>query len=317
MFSWPSRNSLGRRGALYRSLATLLDGGLSVDDSLRRLAPLLPTGIAVPGRTASQRLRQAFGRLPEAQVELAAIEAAEQVGALGRTLRQIADDLDSRRDAVRVAALALAYPLLVLHLIAPAANFDLVLKSPARFLGVVLAATTAIWAVLLGGSWTLRRLERSPRGARWLAGVPLLGAPLVLAARARWLRLIATLNGAGMKAIEMFAAAEQALGPAAPSAEYAAVAARARGGATLDEALAELTGPAPEELAPLRSAAVVGEFERAARELAEATTMRWRDASRRLAVWFGGAVYALAVVLVMTTLIRFYAGYFGALLGKH
>jgi type II secretory pathway component PulF len=312
----PPHGSPQRRAALYRSLATLFDGGLPVDEAFRRLAPLLPATITVPGRTAGQRLRQAFGERPDAAAELAAVEAAEQIGALARTLRQIADDLDLRCATHRVGRLAMAYPLLVLHLVAPAANFGSLVTAPARFLGVVLTATAVIWALLLGGAWLFRLLERSPRGARWLAVVPMVGAPLVLSARARWLRLVATLHGAGTKAIEMFGIAADALGPAAPSAEYAAVAARARAGATLDEALAELTGPSPEELAPLRSAATVGEFEHAARHLAEVTTTRWRDASRRLALFCGGLIYAIAVLAVMWTVVRFYTGYFGALLGK-
>jgi type II secretory pathway component PulF len=291
---------------------------MTVGQALDRVKELLPSG---PGTSpaGSTPLCAALAPLlaadPEAQAEGVALAAAEPVGELTRTLRQLAEDLEATMLAWREALMAMAYPLLVLHLVAPAANLSLLLVEPARFAWVLVLSTGLIWAILglALGAW--RWLARSPVSALRLARIPLVGAPLVLAARARWLRLVATLHGAGTKAIEGFALAERALGPAAPSTEYAAVTARARRGGSFEEALRELTGLPAEELTPLLASAAVGEFESAARRLADATPTRWRESGRRLARAAGGTVYAATVVVVVVTLIRFYADYYGALLG--
>ncbi|MBM4015953.1 MAG: hypothetical protein FJ293_13445 [Planctomycetes bacterium] len=291
---------------------------MTVGQALERMASLLPgEGRPIGGQTPlTTALAPLLQRDAEAQAEGVALAAAEPVGELVRTLRQLSDDLDATAAAWRTALAATAYPLFVLHLVAPAASMGQLIRQPARFIAVVAVATAAIWATIALALLGWRRLVATPRGARMLARLPLLGPPLVLAARARWLRLVATLHGAGTKAIEGFALAERALGAAPPSDEYAAVTAGARRGATLDEALRALTGLPPEELAPLLAAAAVGDFESAARRLAGTTTERWRAAAQRLARVIGGAIYASAFVIVVLTLLRFYADYYGALLGR-
>ncbi len=317
LFGFRSAKARTRRAALYRGLATLLDSGMTVGQALDRMAPLLPDGARPAG--GHTPLTAALAPLhrgdAEVQAEGIAIGAAEPVGELVRTLQQLADDLDATSAARRTALAATAYPLFVLHLVAPAANTLQLIQQPARFIAVVATATAAIWMTIAAALFGWRRLAGTPRGALLLARLPLLGPPLVLAARARWLRLVATLHGAGTKAIEGFALAERALGEAPPSEEYAAVTASVRRGSALDEALRELTGLAPEELAPLLAGAAVGDFESAARRLAVATTDRWRAAAQRLARVIGGAVYACAFVIVLLTLVRFYLDYYGARLG--
>lgn len=307
--------SSGRRIALFRALATLVEGGTTVDSACARLAPLFPDAFSPGSGPAGTRLAGWLTRDRDGASELAAVEASEHVGDLGRTLRQLADDLEARLAARREAQLLMAYPILVLHLVAPAASMGDLLRAPGRFAVTVIGATALLWGILGGIVWLHRCLANSPAGARWLARIPVVGTPFVLAARARWLRLFATLHGAGVKAIEALATCERTLGSAPPSGEYAEATAAARRGAPLEDAIAQLSGMSTEERAQLVVAAGVGDLERAARRVADGVAEQWREANRRLARTAGATTYAVAVIVVTITLVNYYAGYYGALTG--
>ena len=305
-----------RRASSYRALATLLDGGIPIAQALDRLrpGPGSPAAAETVRSTRDGALAALLGAPPH---EAAAITAAERTGELTATLRQLADDLDASLAARRDALSRCAYPLFVLHLIVPATTTVDLIRAPSRYFGRVALATGLLWAAIVAGAALCAWLVRTPRAVTALARLPLVGPPLVRSAQARWLRLFATLHGAGVKAIEALKTAESALGAAPPSEEYADVAARALRGESLESALAALVGLEPEERSELIAAAAVGDLERALRRVAGRVVERWRSAMQRLARVAGGSAYFLAVVLVGAAAVRFYSDYFAQFSRPH
>jgi type II secretory pathway component PulF len=307
-----------RRAARYRALATLLGGGIPLPAALARLATEAPprhTPASASAATLLLEFLRVDGCAPDDEVEPRIVEAADRTGDLATTLQQLAADLDAQLAARAEVVRRSVYPLFLLHATVPAATTPTLLQHPGRFFATIFAATALLWMLLLLGAFAWRSITTSPTGARRLDRVPLLGAPRRLAARARWLRLVATLHGVGINPIEALATASHSLGEAPPSGEYAAAATRIRAGGSFEDALSELRGLGLEERAELTSAAAVGDLERALRRVAERVTEQWQAATRMVARIASATVYGIAVVVVAVTVISTYAHYLDQMYG--
>jgi type II secretory pathway component PulF len=258
---------------------------------------------------------RADGCAPDDDVEPRIVEAADRSGDLVATLQQLAADLEAELEARGEVLRRTAYPLFLLHAIVPCATFGNVVNHPGRFVATVAGAIALLWSLLIAGAFAWRSITNSPTGARRLDRVPFLGAPRRLAARARWLRLVATLHGVGINPIEALATASRSLGHAPPSDEYANAAARIRAGGSFEEAFSELRGLGIEERAELTAAAAVGDLERALRRVAEQVTEQWRVATRMAGRIASATVHVIAVVVIAMTLVSFYADYFDRMHG--
>lgn len=317
MFAIRSDRSERDRALRYRSLAILLDGGFALDRALEQAG--WTTGGA-PGRPGARTDSLGERLLPRTDertrglaVERAAIDAAWKAGELPALLRQLADDLDAAAAARRVLLAGSAYPLLLLHLVPIAATASLWLKAPGMAAGTILAAYGALWGLLLAGHAAATAALRSPRWVARLAALPLLGPPVRLGARMRFFRLVATLDGAGVLRQEALALAAAALGAGAASGGYSAWSERVRAGEPTEAALEAMHDLDPIERSELASAALVGEFERAARRVAARATEGRERALKRLARVAASTLYAGAVVTVAVVLVRFYSGYLAQL----
>ncbi len=309
MFGFQSAREDRRRAARFRTLATLLDGGVSLLTALPRV------GIAPPATTTpphafpiGQLLAPGDGR-PELAAERAAIDAASRAGELPATLITLADDLEILLAARRTFLARLAYPLLVLHLTPVAATTADLLTRPGRFFGNVALAYLLLWSILAAIAAALAHLQRSAAGMARLARLPLLGPPIVLLARARYFRLLAVLEGSGVLRHEALTTATAALGTAIETDGYAEFALRMRRGDPPEQALAALHRLPMEEQGELAAALTVGRFEAAARRCADRATEVWQRATSRLAKAAGACAYATAVVLVAVSVLRFYTAY--------
>jgi len=318
LFGFRSARKRRRRAARYRALATLLGGGIPLPAALARLATTpLPRHTPASKSAAALLLDflEADGCAPEETVEPRIVEAADRTGDLAMTLQQLAADLDVALAARAEVLRRSAYPLFLLHATVPAATLGTIVEHPGRFFATLLGAYGFLWTFLLVAAFAWSAITRSPACARALDRVPILGAPRRLAARARWLRLVATLHGVGINPIEALATATRSLGDAAPSDEYAAAAARVDAGSSLEEALSELRGLGIEERSELISAAAVGDLERALRRVAERVTEQWHAATRLMGRIASATVYAIAATIVAITVLSYYANYMSQLSG--
>lgn len=319
MFGFKAARSDAQRASRYRSLATLLDGGVPLLAALEKIGFRAATSPPPGGRsTSAPNLDGAsLGATllggatdPALAAERAAIDAAAHAGELPTTLRALASDLETALAARRSALARLAYPLLVLHLLPIAANTAELLTHPARFFATVAGSYLLLWGVLAAIVGSAGLLRRSEAGCARLVRWPLLGAPLLLLARARFFRLLALLDGAGVLRHEALATATAALGPAVASDGYADWSLRIRRGDPPERAVEALARMPPEERGELAAAITVGALESAARRIAERANEQWQAATLRLAGFIGGFAYACALLLVATSIVRFYLGYF-------
>ena len=309
--------SLRGRSLLYTQLAHSLDAGLPVSQALRmaddgsgKTRGAAASAVIERGGTLVQALEEGFGLPPEHRLSL---QSAERAGRLPPCLEALSADLDAERRARRHLWQRAAYPLLLLHAIAPATAASLVLAQPGAFAQRVVGATAAIWFVGIG-AWFLHRAGMTRRGyVRALAAVPLIGSILRCRAFVRYLRSLAELYASGVNIQEALDAARDAAGPAPPVDDFARAAAAARGGASMAAAFEAMTSLDPPLRALLANATLTGDLDDALRRASADLEERWRTQTDRLVVVSTSALYAAVVIAVMWTVVGFYAGLYSGL----
>jgi type IV pilus assembly protein PilC len=225
-------------------------------------------------------------------------------------LRTLAADLEAeRRERMRLWQTA-AYPLLLLHLVVPAASTPLLLTHPRTFATRVVVAIAGIWGVLAAAVWLHRRGLRSAAYVRTLNALPLVGAILRASAFTRYFRSLAELYGSGVRIQEALDAARAVVGPVPPVDDFALAASAARAGAPMAASFAAMRSLDPPLRALLETAATTGTLEGALRRAVADLEERWRSLALRLVTVATSALYAIAVVVVAWTILSFYTGYF-------
>ncbi len=176
------------RSHFYASLATALDAGLGVEETLamvsegpfatpaRRLRGAVAQGTSLAGAMARQA--DAFSAF-----EVLALEAAEAGGRMVDVLRRLAAHFQDRGRTRDRLVQALIYPVILLHaavLLPPA--FVLVRDGALAYLGTVVPPLVAVYALVFAGVWLTRVVtadESRRRGvARRVLRLPLVG-PIV------------------------------------------------------------------------------------------------------------------------------------------
>ena len=144
-----SQPTLRGRSLLYTQLAHSLDAGLPLSQALRmagdssgRTGGSVAAAVVARGGTLVQALEEGFGLPADHRLALA---TAERAGRLPPCLQSLAADVDAERHARRRIWERAAYPLLLLHAIAPATSASLLLVKPGAFAQRVVGTTAAIW----------------------------------------------------------------------------------------------------------------------------------------------------------------------------
>jgi general secretion pathway protein F len=241
---------VGRRevAMITRQLATMLDAGLTIDQTLRFLVDLAD-------REALRRLLsdllervQSGSTLADACAEheevftrayVSLVRAGEAGGALNEVLARLADYLENAERLAEQVKSALVYPIfllvmaglsIVVLLTVVVPQFTPLFESAGaelpvltrivvgagdlmqRYWWVLLLALVALW-------WLLRRLMRRPESRAWidrsLLKVPLLGGLLTRLDTARLARTLGTLLANGVPILNALAIATQTIGNAA------------------------------------------------------------------------------------------------------
>lgn len=266
------------------------------------------------GGTLVQALEEGYGLPP---LHRLALTSAERAGRLPACLLSLSDDLESQRAAQRRLWQRVAYPLLLLHALAPATSTQYLFVRPAMFTIRVVVATATIWAVGIGAVFLHRKFIHSPGYVRTLTALPLVGPLLKSGAFVRYFRSLAELYASGVNIQEAFDTARDAAGVAPPVDDFARAAAVARGGAPMASAFEAMTTLDPPLRALLSNAALTGSLDEALRRAIDDMEERWRHQTDRLVVVSTSTLYAVVVFAVAWTIISFYAGLYGGLMGPH
>jgi general secretion pathway protein F len=316
-----SQPTLRGRSLLYTQLSHALDAGLPVPQAIRmagdgsgRTGGSTAAAVVERGGTLVQALEAGFGLPADHRL---ALTSAERAGRLPPCFASLAADLDAERQARRRIWQRAAYPLLLLHAIAPATSASLVFTKPGAFAQRVVGTTAAIWFVGLGAFFLHRAGMTKPRYVRTLAALPLVGSVLRCRAFVRYFRSLGELYASGVNFQEALDAARDAAGPAAPVDDFARAAAVARGGATMAAAFESMGSLDPPLRALLANATLTGDLDAALRRATADLEERWRVQTDRLVVGSTSALYVAAVVAVGWTIVSFYAGLYSGLSGRH
>ena len=315
------RTSLRGRSLLYTQLSHALDAGLPVPRALRMADDgsgisrgAVAAAVVERGGTLVQALEAGYGLSPHHRL---AIASAERAGRVPPCLRALAADLDAQRRARNRLWQRAAYPLLLLHAIAPATSAAFFFAHPEVFTRRVVTATAAIWFVGLGAALLHFRGLRSRAYVRTLGAVPLVGSILRSGAFVRYFRSLADLYASGVNIQEAFDTARDAAGPAPPVDDFARAAAAARGGASMAATFETMAALDPPLRALLATAAQTGTLDDALRRVVADLEERWRSQTDRLVAVSTSALYAFVMIAVAWTIISFYAGLYAGLTGPH
>jgi type II secretory pathway component PulF len=308
---------LRERSLLYFQLAQALDSGLAAASALRLL-----DGSGATGRGAAAAAAIARGQTLVAALDASfplplphrlALQASERAGRLPACLRQLAVDIDAERAQRKQFWISIAYPLLLLHVVVPAASTSILLIKPGVFMARTIGATAVLWGVILAGAWIHRRGTRSPAYMHALQRLPLIGPVVRHAAFVHFFRSLVELYGAGVHFTEAVAAARSVLGDAPPLDDFSRAAAAARSGASMAATFATLTSLDPLLRSLLETSATTGDLENGLRKVIRELEEKWRDAMQRFLSVTSRALYFTVALAVAWTVISFYAGMYSGL----
>jgi general secretion pathway protein F len=261
---------VGRRevALMTRELATLLDAGLTLDQSLRLMIDLVEGAAARKvvadlleriqgGSSFADALARQPGGFSHAYVSM--VRAGEAGGSLDEVLGRIASFLDQAESLAQQVRSALVYPIIVLivaglsivvllTLVLP--QFAPLFENAGRELPLLTRGLIGLgdglqrywWALGLGAFllvWLARRQWRRPdsraRIDAWLLRLPLLGPLLAKFDTARLARTLGTLLANGVPLLNALAIAEDTLANASLRAAIAEAATGAKEGHGLAE----------------------------------------------------------------------------------
>ena len=241
---------VGRRevAMITRQLATMLDAGLTIDQTLRFLVELADREPLRRLLTELLERVQSGSTLADACAEheevftrayVSLVRAGEAGGALNEVLARLADYLENAERLAEQVKSALVYPIILLVMAGLSIVVLLTVVVPQftplfesagaelpvltrivvgagdlmqRYWWVLLLAIVALW-------WLLRRLMRRPESRAWidrsLLKAPLLGGLLTRLDTARLARTLGTLLANGVPILNALAIATQTIGNAA------------------------------------------------------------------------------------------------------
>ncbi len=268
--SQPKRAGRDALLVVLQELATLLDAGVTLADSVENVARGYadsPLGVAFTkiytqlrgGVAFSTALIDADLRLPNYVIELC--KAGESTGKLAGSLRSASDQLELEQNFQREARNALIYPmvlvisgflatLLVFVFVVP--KFANILTNPKADIPLlsVWVLATGMWltknklllgavvaGVAIGGYLLLRQEKIQQNLWNWAAGLPVIGSWIMHTEMARWSSMFSVLLQNHVSILEALAHAQNALRGDVWRHKASLILRDVRGGKTLAESL--------------------------------------------------------------------------------
>ncbi len=268
--SQPKRAGRDALLVVLQELATLLDAGVTLADSVENVArgyADTPLGVAFTkiytqlrgGVAFSNALIDADLRLPNYVIELC--KAGESTGKLAGSLRSASDQLELEQNFQREARNALIYPmvlvisgflatLLVFVFVVP--KFANILTNPKAdipllsvwvlTIGMWLTKNKLLLSVVVAGTaisgYLLLRQEKIQQNLwNWAAGLPVIGSWIMHTEMARWSSMFSVLLQNHVSILEALAHAQNALRGDVWRHKASLILSDVRGGKTLAESL--------------------------------------------------------------------------------
>ena len=234
-FSLFQRKASARDMALVlRQLATLLQSGLTLDDSLKLMAEqsdsnkqhqlmLSWRGAIVEGQSLSSAMRNSPQKLPDSLI--AAVAVGEETGHLDSVMKRLADEQERLMDNQQTLQGALVYPLVIITVAIAVLGFVMVYIVPRVtaifeqqqmalptvtrvvittsnfFIDYWLLLAIAIASALFGFSLWLRNETNKRRWHQRLLALPVIGNWLLYSDLSDWCRGLAVLLKSGVPAV--------------------------------------------------------------------------------------------------------------------
>ena len=308
-------NSLDHRALLHRELARLLESGFPVDKAAATLLSRKPDG---PRRVVLEALRDGLNggqtiagalRPAVSPMEYSLLEASEKGGRIADGFAYLAEFFTMRSRTRSQAIAGLIYPLLVLHLsIVPTALMLTFGQGLTPFLlvalGLLLVLHVGVMLIWLG----VRAIGRRARDDRFIDGLlhrlPLIGAWKRAESLSRFCKVLEIALLAGRLPSDAIMLAASASDSAQVRASSERISAETASGYPMGPSMAG--DPAfPIELADsLTSAEMAGSLEKEAGRWSTYFQAEASQTAQVLATWLPRLVYAVAVVVVVTVVIK-------------
>ena len=308
-------NSLDHRALLHRELARLLESGFPVDKAAATLLSRKPDG---PRRVVLEALRDGLNggqtiagalRPAVSPMEYSLLEASEKGGRIADGFAYLAEFFTMRSRTRSQAIAGLIYPLLVLHLsIVPTALMLTFGQGLMPFLlvalGLLLVLHVGVMLIWLG----VRAIGRRARDDRFIDGLlhrlPLIGAWKRAESLSRFCKVLEIALLAGRLPSDAIMLAASASDSAQVRASSERISAETASGYPMGPSMAG--DPAfPIELADsLTSAEMAGSLEKEAGRWSTYFQAEASQTAQVLATWLPRLVYAVAVVVVVTVVIK-------------
>ena len=323
--------------SFFHHLGYCLKAGMTVSDSIESALHHVGGRALRKALREAERFTRAGGKLSDAlsfhprlfpQVALAVLRAAEEAGRLDVACRELAEHFEfdfeiSQR--LKWGLLPAKFHLFFIAAVATiVARASMLMQTGLPGLPHLLGVALLVGGLAVGGLYVLKVLFRLfrlfPRAEAALdilaMNLPLIGSVRRRFAAARFASVLAMLFGSGVpigRAIEL--AAEASGSPALLRAVRGAPA-RTRKGGSISEALAPVAPMLPPVVWDmLRTGERTGELERSLRHAANFCLEEGKTAIKQLLVVLPVVTLLIAGVVVGYFAVKFYTGYFGALLG--
>jgi len=309
---------MGARARFWEGLATMLQAGIPLRQTLAHIDASPPRGFSGPvaamkaavdaGRPLADGMEAVSAEFARFEIEV--VRAAEASGTLDRAARLLADAAESAERSRRRVIGALLYPSAVLLFVPVPLNVHhLVQGRPLAFLGGCLLYASPLLALAAGGLLLLRAARHGKGAARLLLALPLAGGILRDAALVRWAQAYAALDDAGVAADVAASRAAAACGIAALEEPLAAPAAALRVGRSRREAFAAAPLP-PDLLAALVQGETSGTLAESLRRAAGGLEARLRTRVDAAIALLPVAATILAGAAVLWVALKIVGGYY-------
>ena len=308
-------NSLDHRALLHRELARLLESGFPVDKAAATLLSRKPDG---PRRVVLEALRDGLNggqtiagalRPAVSPMEYSLLEASEKGGRIADGFAYLAEFFTMRSRTRSQAIAGLIYPLLVLHLsIVPTALMLTFGQGLTRFFFMALGLLIVLHVVVALIWLAVRAIGRRARDDRFTDGLlhrlPLIGSWKRAEALSRFCKVLEIALLAGRLPSDAITLAASASDSAQVRASAERISAETASGYPMGPSMAG--DPAfPIELADsLTSAEMAGSLEKEAGRWSTYFQAEASQTAQVLATWLPRLVYAVAVVVVVTVVIK-------------
>jgi type II secretory pathway component PulF len=305
-----------RRAALYRQLGALESAGIPLGTAVHKVVDT-QLGRAGDQLEKGEDPGTAWDRAGFSPLDVALVRAGAKGGMLAGAFHDLEHIYEERANAARRLVVALAYPVLLLHLVVLLPSLPLLIqKGVGAYFAATLIPIVIAWGAIVAATLALRAARASvPQIVDpIIAAIPPFGGLLTKRAISRALRVLGALYKSGVPIRDAIDAARDAAMLHTVAAAFERVGRRLDGGVALGDAFLQESGLPVEVREAASTGALTGQLDQtlagAERRLDEEARMR----QGLIMVLAPVVIFLLAAAGVAWKVIGFYSNMYGDLL---